>query len=47
MSESCNHNCSECSANCSERTEDFTAKLHELSHVKKTIGILSGEGRRG
>ncbi|MFI3225798.1 MAG: Mrp/NBP35 family ATP-binding protein [Clostridia bacterium] len=49
MSESCNHDCGSCSSNCSDRTEefDFTAKPHQLSNVKKVIGIVSGKGGVG
>jgi Mrp family chromosome partitioning ATPase len=49
MSENCNHECEGCTADCSERQtkEDFSAKLNEQSHVKKTVGILSGKGGVG
>ena len=45
MSE-CTHNCSTCSANCSSRTEkqSLLTKPHDLSHVKKIIGVCSGKG---
>ena len=48
MSE-CTHDCSTCSANCSSRTqpESLLAKPHELSHVKKIIGVCSGKGGVG
>ncbi len=47
MSE-CNHNCSGCSENCSERDpKSFLEKPHELSHIKKVIGIVSGKGGVG
>lgn len=47
MSE-CNHDCASCSANCSERaSEDFLAKPHKLSKIKKVIGIVSGKGGVG
>ncbi len=49
-SEGCSGSCSTCSANCGERTEeqtDFTEKLHEMSKVKKVIGIVSGKGGVG
>lgn len=45
MSE-CNHDCSSCSSNCSER-KDFKEKQNELSNVKKVIGIVSGKGGVG
>ena len=49
MSENCNQNCGECSEECADRNvkEDFTAKLNELSQVKKVIGIVSGKGGVG
>lgn len=44
----CNHNCSECSSNCEERTpESFLEKPHEMSHIKKVIGVVSGKGGVG
>jgi len=48
MSE-CTHNCSTCSQNCSSRTEpqSLLAKPHEMSHVKKIIGVCSGKGGVG
>lgn len=50
MSESCTHECSNCSVgNCGERTSpsDFVEKLNELSHVNKVIGVVSGKGGVG
>lgn len=49
MSENCNHDCSNCSQNCSSRTEeqDLSAKLNEVSHVKKVIAVVSGKGGVG
>ena len=48
MSESCSHNCSECSESCGERTpESFLEKPHELSDIKKVIGVVSGKGGVG
>lgn len=48
MSENCSHNCSQCSENCGERkAESFLEKPHELSHIKKIIGIVSGKGGVG
>ena len=50
MSESCNQDCSSCSENCSDRKEaktDFSEKLHDMSTVKKVIGIVSGKGGVG
>lgn len=45
MSE-CTHDCSSCSSNCSERT-DFHEQPHELSKIKKVIGVVSGKGGVG
>ena len=50
MREECDRNCEGCTEQCAERTEantDFSAKLHELSSVKKVIGIISGKGGVG
>ncbi|NLL22791.1 MAG: Mrp/NBP35 family ATP-binding protein [Tissierellia bacterium] len=50
MSEKCDKNCSSCSENCAERQEqitDFSEQLHEMSSVKKVIGIISGKGGVG
>lgn len=50
MSEQCNQTCNSCSEECAERQEkptDFTAKPHELSNIKKVIGIVSGKGGVG
>jgi len=47
MSE-CTHDCSSCSANCSERkAESLLAPSNEYSNVKKVIGIVSGKGGVG
>jgi Mrp family chromosome partitioning ATPase len=49
-SENCNQNCNSCSDDCAERKEepfDFSAKLHELSSIKKVICIVSGKGGVG
>ena len=45
----CNHDCSNCSSNCGERTEkqSFIEKPHELTHIKKIIGVVSGKGGVG
>ncbi len=45
MSE-CTHNCSTCSQNCGER-KSLIEKPHELSKIKKVIGIVSGKGGVG
>lgn len=50
MSENCNQTCSSCGDDCAERKEkqtDFSASPHELSHIKKVIGIVSGKGGVG
>lgn len=50
MSENCNQNCRSCSEDCGERKEactDFAEKPHELSSIKKVIGIVSGKGGVG
>lgn len=50
MSESCNHNCGSCSANCSSHTMDksqFLVPLAKDSSVKHVIGIVSGKGGVG
>lgn len=50
MSEQCNKNCSSCGESCSERKDkqtDFTEKTHELSNIKKVIGVVSGKGGVG
>lgn len=46
MSENCNQNCSTCSEECEDR-KDFTENPHELSNIKKVIGIVSGKGGVG
>jgi len=48
MSEKCNQNCSSCSEDCAERKEnDFSEKPHEMSSIKKVIGVVSGKGGVG
>lgn len=49
MSENCSHNCEQCGEECNERKtkEDFSAKPHELSDIKKVIGVVSGKGGVG
>ena len=48
MSE-CTHNCSTCGQNCSSRKEpqNMVEKPHELSSIKKVIGVVSGKGGVG
>lgn len=44
----CSYDCGSCSASCSERKpESLIAKPHELSRIKKVIGIVSGKGGVG
>lgn len=45
----CDHNCSACGENCSERTDpqSFQVKAHEFSNVKKVIAVVSGKGGVG
>lgn len=50
MSENCDNNCSSCGEDCADRNQeqtDFTAKLHELSSIKKVIAVVSGKGGVG
>jgi Mrp family chromosome partitioning ATPase len=50
MSENCDHNCGGCSTECADREEvknDFSAQPHELSKIKKVIGVVSGKGGVG
>jgi len=50
MSENCTHDCSTCSANCSSRQgqpESLLKQPHELSKIKKVIGVVSGKGGVG
>ena len=48
MSE-CTHDCSSCSANCSSRNQpqDLHEPPHQLSRIKKVIGVVSGKGGVG
>lgn len=47
MSE-CSHDCGSCSADCADREqESLLAKPHELSSIKKVIGVVSGKGGVG
>ncbi len=44
----CNHDCSSCSENCSERKpESFLKALNPYSSVKKVIAVVSGKGGVG
>lgn len=47
MSE-CTHDCSSCHADCDSRANVIEKeKPHELSHIKKVIGVVSGKGGVG
>lgn len=46
MSE-CNHDCENCSSGCSENSKPTFENPHELSKIKKVIGIISGKGGVG
>jgi Mrp family chromosome partitioning ATPase len=46
MSENCSENCSTCKEDCAER-KDFREKPHEMSSIKKVIGVISGKGGVG
>lgn len=45
----CNSNCESCSSNCGDRKakNDFSVQPHELSSIKKVIGVVSGKGGVG
>ena len=50
MSENCTHDCSTCSAHCGSRQqqpESLLKQPHELSKIKKVIGVVSGKGGVG
>jgi len=50
MSENCSQNCNTCGEDCDEREQnpiDFSEEPHELSNIKKVIGIVSGKGGVG
>ena len=50
MSDKCNQNCSSCGDDCAERKDqklEFSEKPHEMSNIKKVIGIVSGKGGVG
>ena len=48
MSENCTSNCSTCSADCASRkAESLLVQPHELSKIKKVIGVVSGKGGVG
>ncbi len=45
MSENCTHDCGSCSKDCADR--DMKKAPHELSKIKKVIGVVSGKGGVG
>ena len=50
MSETCNHDCGSCSQNCGERQQDpksFLEAPHQMSTIRKVIGVVSGKGGVG
>ena len=48
MSEACNHDCSSCKSDCSERKpESLLVAPHASTHVKQVIGVVSGKGGVG
>ena len=49
MSRECNHDCSSCGSDCSDRNapQSFLAEPHPMSSIKKIIGVVSGKGGVG
>ncbi len=50
MPDNCTSDCSTCGQNCADRKKEktsFLEKPHELSHIKKVIGVVSGKGGVG
>ncbi len=48
MSETCDSKCESCDEECEDRTQkSFLKKPHELSNIKKVIGVVSGKGGVG
>ena len=50
MSEICDQSCGSCGEDCAERKEsrtNFLEQPHELSSIKKVIGVVSGKGGVG
>ena len=48
MGESCNHDCSSCGQDCAERKlADMKVPPHQLSRIKKVVGVVSGKGGVG
>ena len=50
MPENCSSDCSSCKVDCASRKKtkaDFQEKPHELSHIGRVIGVVSGKGGVG
>jgi len=50
MSKECDQACNSCTDECEDRKEektDFSEKSHELSNIKRVIGVISGKGGVG
>ncbi len=48
MAENCNHDCSNCGANCSSpKEQSLIKKPHKLSKIRKVIAVVSGKGGVG
>lgn len=47
MSEECSQSCGSCGEECEDRKVDFSEQPHELSRIKKVIGVVSGKGGVG
>lgn len=47
MSEECSQSCGTCGEECADRKVDFSEQPHELSKIKKVIGVVSGKGGVG
>ncbi len=50
MSDNCNSNCDSCGVDCDSRKNnktDFALQPHEMSRIKKVIGVVSGKGGVG
>ena len=47
--ENCTHNCETCGEDCPSRMapQDFLEKPHQLSSIKKVVGVVSGKGGVG
>lgn len=45
--EFCNEDCTDCSKNCDSRKTDLFEQPHDMSNIKKVIGIVSGKGGVG